>query len=148
MRALQIAILVVTASGLIGTAGCTLANLTPKERFSEAAFTLNDASRWSQVDLAMQHVSPRYQLRFAERHRQWGETISIAEVDLVRMQVAEDKKSATSEIDLNWYNDGGVMVHSSSITQTWEAEHGKFRLVDEAVRRGDPRVFAEPQQGS
>jgi len=145
MRALQIGLLALVTSGL---SGCTLANLTPKERFSEAAYTLNDASRWSQVDLAMQHVSPKYMSRFVERHRMWGETISIAEVDLVRLQVAEDKKSAVSEINLNWYNDGGVMVHSSSITQKWEAERGKFRLVDEAVRRGDPQVFADPAQGS
>jgi hypothetical protein len=143
MRALQIGLLALTASGL---AGCTLANLTPTERFKEAAYTLNDASRWSQVDLAMQHVSPKYVSKFVERHRMWGESVSIAEVDLVRLQVAEDRKSAVSEINLNWYNDGGVMVHSSSITQTWEAEKGKFRLVDEAIRRGDPRVFAEPAE--
>lgn len=144
MRALHTVPLALAALGL---GGCTLANLTPRERFTEAAYTLNDASRWSQVDRAMQHVSPKYMAQFVERHRMWGETISIAEVDLVRLQVAEDKKSAVSEIDLNWYNDGGVIIHSSSITQKWEAERGKFRLVDEAIRRGDPRVFAEPAQG-
>jgi hypothetical protein len=130
--------------------GCTLANLTPQARFSEAAYTLNDASRWGQVDLALQHVSPRYQARFTERHREWGENVSIADVDLVRMQVAEDRQSATSEISLNWFDDGGVMVKSSVISQKWETEHGKFKLVDEKVRRGDPSVFAapEPAQGS
>ena len=128
-----------------GLVGCTLANLTPQARFSEAAYTLNDASRWGQVDLAMQHVSPRYQERFTARHRQWGEQVSIAEVDLVRLQVADDRQSATSEINLSWFNDGGVMVKSSSITQKWEAEHGKFKLVDEAIRRGDPNVFAAPE---
>jgi hypothetical protein len=134
----------------LSVSGCTLANLTPQARFSEAAHTLNDASRWGQVDLALEHVSPRYMARFNERHREWGEEVSIAEVDLVRMQVAPDRKSATSEISLSWFNDGGVMIKSSTISQKWEAEHGKFKLIDEAVRRGDPRVFAEPApaQGS
>jgi hypothetical protein len=126
--------------------------LTPQERFSEAAYTLNDASRWGQVDLALQHVSPRYVARFTDRHREWGDVVSIADVDLVRMQVSPDRKSATSEISLSWFNDGGVMVKSSTINQKWETEGGKFKLIDEAVRRGDPSVFAaptpEPNKGS
>lgn len=136
----------VAALGL-GVSGCTLANLTPQARFSEAANTLNDASRWGQVDLALQHVSPTYSARFQDRHREWGETVSIAEVDLVRMQIAPDRKSATSEISLSWFSDHGVMIRSSTITQKWEAEHGKFKLVDEAVRRGDPAVFAALSDG-
>lgn len=139
-----------SAAVSLGLVGCTLANLTPQARFSEAAYTLNDAARWGQVDLAMQHVSPRYQERFTARHREWGEHVSIAEVDLVRLQVAPDRQSATSEISLSWFNDGGFMVKSSVVTQKWEAEHGKFKLVDEAIRRGDPSVFAAPEstQGS
>ena len=142
MRALSIGLLALSVSG------CTLANLTPTARFQDAAYTLNDASRWSNVDLAMQHVSPSYASRFVERHSQWGESISIAEVDLVRLQVAPDKKSAVSEITLTWYSDGGVMVRTSSITQKWDAEKGKFKLVDEAIRRGDPAVFTQVAQGS
>src|SRR3954471_14457617 len=141
MRAFQIGLLALAVTSF---GGCILANLTPKERFNEAAYTLNDAARWSHVDRAMQHVSPKYMSRFVERHRMWGETISIADIDLVRLQVAGDKKSAVSEVNLNWYNDGGVMVHSSSITQRWKSDGGKFKLVDEAIRRGDPGVFAEP----
>lgn len=125
-------------------AACTLANLTPQARFQEAAYTLNDAARWGQVDLAIQHVSLKYQPLFAERHREWGETISIGEVEMLRMQIAEDRKSATTEISLSWYDTAGVTVRSSVVTQKWEAEKGKFRLVDEAIRRGDTRIFAAP----
>jgi hypothetical protein len=138
MRALRFGLLI------LGLSGCTLSNMTPQARFQDSAYTLNDAARWGQVDLAMQHVSPKYLNRFAERHRAWGESISIAEIDLVRMKIAEDKRSAMSEISLSWYSDGGVTIYSSVITQTWEVVRGKFRLVDEAIRRGDPRVFAPP----
>lgn len=113
-------------------------------RFSESAYTLNDAARWGQVDKAMLYVSPRYIARFTERHREWGDTVSIADVDLVRMQLSEDHNSAMSEITLSWFSDGGVTVRSSTVTQKWESEHGKYKLVDEAVRRGDPAVFAPP----
>lgn len=131
----------------LSLAGCTLTNLTPQARFQESAYTLNDAARWGQVDRAMYHVSPKYLERFAERHQGWGESISIAEVDLVRMKIAADKKSAMSEISLTWYDEGGVTLHSSVITQTWENVRGKFQLVDEAIRRGDPRVFGGPAEG-
>jgi len=64
----------------------------------------------------------------------------------VRMKIAADKKSAMSEISLTWYAEGGVTLHSSVITQTWENVRGKFQLVDEAIRRGDPRVFGAPAE--
>jgi hypothetical protein len=140
MRALRLAL-------LLCSAGCTLTHLTPQARFQESAYTLNDAARWGNVDLAMRHVSPKYLALFAERHQGWGETISIAEVDLTRMKLADDKQSAMSEISLSWYDEGGVTIHSSVIQQKWEVVRGKFQLVDEAIRRGDPRVFSPPAEG-
>lgn len=141
MRALRSALLPLCL------AGCTLTNLTPQARFQESAYTLNDAARWGNVDLAMRHVSPKYLARFAERHQAWGETISIAEVDVTRMKIADDKQSAMSEISLSWFDEGGVTIHSSIVQQKWEIVKGKFQLVDEAIRRGDPRVFSEPPEG-
>lgn len=146
MRA-TISLTLLACAGLFA-GGCTLANLTPQARFSESAFTLNDYSRWGQVDKAVYHVSPKYMQRFAERHREWGESVSIADIDLVSMQLAEDHLSGTSEIRLSWYDQNGVIVRSSTVTQKWETERGKFKLVDESVRRGDPAVFANPPQGS
>jgi hypothetical protein len=131
---------------LLSLTGCTLANLTPQARFSDSAYTLNDAARWGQVDIAVGHVSPKYAERFMQRHKEWGETISIADADVTRMKIAADPKSAMAEVSLSWYSDGGVTVHSSVITQTWEVVHGKFKLVDEAIRRGDPSVFAPPEE--
>jgi hypothetical protein len=132
---------------LLVLGGCTLTQLSPQARFQESAHTLNDAARWGQVDLAMEHVSPKYMSRFSQRHQQWGESISIAEVELLRMKVAEDRQTAVSEISLSWFSDGGVTIHSSTITQRWENVKGKFQLVDEAIRRGDPGVFTEPEEG-
>jgi hypothetical protein len=129
--------------------GCTLANLTPQERFKESTHVLNDASRWGRVDIASEQVSPKYRDRFVSRHREWGTTLSIADADITRMQLADDRQSAISEISVSWYETGGITLRSSVITQKWEVEHGKFFLVDEAVRVGDPKVFVEdaPTEG-
>ena len=140
------ALLATAVAAIISQASCTLANMTPQARFQDSAFTLNDAARWGQVDLAVVHVSAKYRARFVERHREWGETVSIAEVELLRMQIAEDKKSAMSEVSLSWYDTNGVTLRTSVVTQQWETERGKFRLVDEAIRRGDARLFKEPEE--
>jgi hypothetical protein len=123
---------------------CTMANFTPQARFSESAFLLNDCSRWGQVDKAIYHVSAKYAVKFVERHREWGETVSIADIDLVSMKLADDHMTATSEIKLSWFDQNGIMVRNSVVTQKWESAGGKYVLVDEAVRRGDPAVFAQP----
>ncbi|HEX6241404.1 MAG TPA: hypothetical protein VFZ61_10940 [Polyangiales bacterium] len=121
--------------------------MTPQARFSESAYMLNDYTRWGQVDRAVHHVSPKYMQRFTERRREWGETVSIADADLISMKLAPDHESAVSQVRLSWYDDTGVIVHSTLVTQKWASEKGKYKLVDEAVQRGDQRVFAEPPQG-
>ncbi len=120
-----------------------MANMTPTSRFQDAAHTLNDSARWGQVDTATKYVAPAYLETFVSRHRDWGGPVSIADADLVRMKIADDSKSAMSEVALNWYDTGGVTIRSSVITQQWEAVRGHFRLVDEVVRAGDPRIFAD-----
>ncbi|MEY4509080.1 MAG: hypothetical protein RLZZ450_1202 [Pseudomonadota bacterium] len=129
-------------------AGCTLSNLTPQARFQESVYTLNDAARWGQVDIAAHNVSPKYKERFEERRQNWGESVSIAEVELLYQALAADKESAVSEISLSWTDASGVMLHKSFLTQTWANEHGSFKLVDERIKKGDPGVFyvAAPPQ--
>jgi hypothetical protein len=127
----------------LATSACTLSNMTPKARFSDAAYTLNDAARWGQVDLASTYVSAEYMERFVARHRFWGASVSIADAEVVRMQLADDRKSATTVVALNWYDTHGVTLRSSVIAQKWDAVRGNFKLVDESISSGDPRIFAE-----
>jgi hypothetical protein len=137
------------ALALVGaaSAGCTLSNLTPQARFSESVYTLNDAARWGQVDIAARNVSPTYKPRFAARRQNWGEGISIAEVELLYQALAPDKESATSEVSVSWTNGAGVVLRKSYLTQTWANERGNFRLVDERIKKGDPGLFASEDSG-
>jgi hypothetical protein len=132
--------------------GCTLQNLSPQARLQESVYTLNDTTRWNQLEAATRNVSPSYQARFRARRSSWGDSVNVAEVDMVFMQLAEDKESATSEITLSWTDASGVYLHRSSVTQKWANEHGNFRLVDETIKKGDASLFAEtptaePPQG-
>lgn len=126
--------------------GCTLSQLTPSARLSESVYQLNDMSRWGQLDMAVQAVSPKYKDKFRSRHRDWGEGISIAEVELLYQQMAPDKESGVSEIALSWTEANGVMLRKSYITQRWANEKGSFRLVDEVIKKGDPHLFAQTSE--
>lgn len=131
--------------------GCTLSNMTPQARFQDAAHTLNDAARWGQVDVATRYVSPAYMEVFLSRHREWGERISIADADVTRMKLGEDRNVAMSEVALNWYDTHGITTRTSVITQQWEGRRGSYVLVSETVRSGDPRIFApdaEPENAT
>src|SRR3954451_14782107 len=121
MRTHVLALLLAAGSSL---SGCTLANLTPTARFQESANVLNDASRWGAVGMALQQVSPKYKDRFLSRHRDWGGGLSIADAELMNMQVADDRKTALSEVTFSWYRQDGVTVHTSVVSQKWEADHG------------------------
>lgn len=136
------ALALICALGGGSLAGCTLTQLTPQAKFQDATYTLNDAARWNNVDVAARFVAPTYQARFVSRRRAWGSVINIGEYDLARMSLAPDKHSGVSEVTLTWYDQSGVHVHSSSITQRWERVEGGFLLADEAVRSGDPGVFS------
>lgn len=122
---------------------CSLSNLSPQARFSDSAHRLNDATRWGEVDRATPHVSARYRAQFLARHSGWGESISIAEVEMAQLSLEEDKGHAISEVVLSWYDASGVTIHKSSILQRWESEHGTYRLVDERLKSGHPGVFAD-----
>lgn len=124
-------------------AGCSLGTMSPRARFSESAYTLNDAARWGQVEIAVSHVAAPYQERFRERRRDWGERINVAEVELLNMRLNEDKQGGLSEVSVSWYENSTLVLHRSVIAQRWTRERGAFRLVDEVIAKGDRGVFAE-----
>lgn len=123
-------------------AGCTLQSLTPRARFNDSAFALNDAARWGAVDVASQHVAASYRSRFLARRKAWGEGISIAEVELAQLRLGEDKQ-AESLVQLSWYDTNGMTLRRSSIAQKWQSQKGDYRLIDEEIAGGDRSVFAD-----
>lgn len=145
-RFLRIALLALSSL----TLGCTLTQLSPSARLSESVYQLNDMSRWGQVDMAVAAVSAKYKTLFRTRRKEWGENIAIAEVELLYQQMAPDKESGVSEVAMSWTEANGVILRKSYITQRWANERGTFRLIEEAIKKGDPSLFAtaESKQGS
>jgi hypothetical protein len=128
---------------LLSIAGCTLANLTPQSRFSDATFELNDAARWGQLDIASERVAPEYRARFLARRRGWSEGVSIAEADVVHMRIDREKDRAYSVVNVSWMNDG-ITLRKSVIAQTWKSDRSHFWLSEETIKSGDPALFATP----
>lgn len=127
-------------SALVLCASCTLSNLTPQARFSDATFLVNDSSRWGQLDVASSQVAPSYRARFLARREGWGERISIAEADVVHMHIDREKDEAYSVVNVTWTSDN-ITVRKSVISQVWSSRRGQFRLQDETLKSGDPGLF-------
>jgi hypothetical protein len=146
---MRISVLALALALALVANGCIMANLTPQARFSESAHTLTEAGRWNHLDMALPLLSTKYTEQYVSRHRHWGGEITIADADILRMQVADDRQSAMSEVSVTWYHSNGVTIRQSTISQQWEAERGIFKLVGEKVRAGDASLFAvadEPAQ--
>ena len=130
------------ALGLVlGLSCCTLSSLGPQTRFSDAAYVLNDAARWGQLDVAAGHVDDSYLPQFRARREGWGEAKQIAEVELLQLTLSPDKASATSEVSFSWTDAAGVALRRSFVTQRWKSRRGDYRLVSEEIKRGDPSLF-------
>lgn len=123
-------------------AGCTLSNLSPQSRFSDATYQVNDAARWGQLDLASEHVAPAYRSLFLARRAEWGERVNIAEVEVVHMHIDRDRDRAYSIVNLSWTNDG-ITLRKSVLSQVWAMRRGTFRLFEESVKSGDKALFAQ-----
>jgi hypothetical protein len=134
-------------AGVVLLCACSLNHLSPQARFSESAFVLNDAARWGQLSHASRYVAPSYRPTFAQRHREWGKRISIAEVEVLSLQIAPEGDAAVSEVSLTWYDQSGMTLHTSWVTQHWQGKRGNFHLTGEDVRDGSPHVFAEVSSG-
>jgi hypothetical protein len=130
-------------------AGCVLSNMTPQSRFQDSAYVVNDAARWGAVDAALRYVAPDYARPFTLRHREWGRQFSIGEIDMVRLTLDKGRKSATSQVEVSWYDTHGMSLRSSVIEQKWQTTRGgDFQLVSEAIVSGDPTLFAQVEDAS
>jgi hypothetical protein len=126
--------------------GCLFESLTASKRLSDSVQAMNKATRWGQLGQASQMVDPIYRARFMETHSHWGQTIQVADSEVMQVELAPDKESATSIIAYEWYMNDAMTLHQSVVRQRWSKMSGNFGLFSEAVVQGDPRLL-QPKAG-
>src|SRR5690606_1549595 len=117
-------------------AGCIFQNLSPTQALSDQVYHLNDESRWARLDLAVQRVAPAYRQTFVDLRRDWGRHIAIADTEVSALVLAEDMESATSRVEINWYDQRSMQLRSTTLRQRWIKTEGGFLLAEETIIGG------------
>lgn len=124
--------------------GCDFSNLRPTEKLKQSIQEMNEAARWGRIDLAAQYVGPAYRQRFFSAHSTWGQRIQIADLEMVRLDIDSNKKSATASIAISWYGLDQMTLRQTVVRQRWKSLEGQFILDDEDVLEGEPSLLAVP----
>ncbi len=125
-------------------AGCILENLAPTQQLQDRMFLLNDQTRWGRIDLAAQQVVPAFRARFVQTRREWGRRVAVADTDVSALVIAEDGNSATSTVEITWYDQTTMDLRGTVLRQHWAKTDAGFLLDEESVVSGDEELLADP----
>jgi hypothetical protein len=127
------------------SAGCILQNLAPTQQLQDRMFLLNDQTRWGRIELAAQQVVPAFRATFVRTRREWGESIAVADTDVSALVIAPDGDSATSTVEITWYDQATLDLRGTVLRQHWAKTDAGFLLDGESVLSGDETLLASPE---
>lgn len=128
-------------------ASCVMQNVSAEQALGDAVHELNDGVRWRRAVLVARRVSDGYRDRFLRRHRTWGRSLHVADLEVLETRLDEgDMDRAESTVVVRWYEDGSMLLRETTVQQQWErvGPERRYALVEETVLEGDPRLFGEP----
>jgi hypothetical protein len=132
--------------------GCMMQGEGPVKKLTDTVQDMNKATRWGQLVEAERLVEPVYRTRFLHSHAHWGQTIQVADSEVVHMEMAPDQETAVAAVSYEWYLLSAMTLHTTVVQQRWAQVNETFLLVSESVVQGDARLLAanakEPEPGS
>lgn len=132
----------------LALSGCLFQNVSSGERLRDAVEELNDSTRWGRMDTAIARVHPAYRRSFAREHQRWSSQIQIADVELMRIEMARGEDRADIVVGLSWYSYETMELRQTIVRQRWRRdEGGSYVLRSEEVLGGDPALLGrEPRE--
>lgn len=130
---------------LVISGGCIFQNMSPSERLKDAVIGLNDETRWTRLDLAIQRVEPTYRGTFSASRAKWGKQLQIADVELLDARFPEDSDDAVSVVSVTWYALSDMTLHTTVIKQSWTRGNSSYLLVSEDVMSGHEALLELPE---
>lgn len=132
----------ICAIGLFALGGCVTPP-TPMEKLSNAAYDMNNATRFGRLDIAASHVVGHARQDFMARHRQWGRDIRIVDVDLAGMSFITTETAAVN-LAISWHRIDSSEMQTSFVSQKWTSTGEGWQLSVEERAGGAPGLFAPP----
>ncbi len=143
----NLSLLVPLALAALSMSGCILNNVSSQERLRDAVVGLNDEVRWNRLDLATQRVAFPHRNTFRATHHRWHRELRIADFDIMQVQTSGDEsEGATSIVVVHWYDEDTMLLHETTLRQTWEKFTGGYLMVNEEVASGAEALLEIPEE--
>jgi hypothetical protein len=118
--------------------------LTKGAKGQEAIQELNHHARFGRMSLAFEHVADTERAAFAQRRKDWGARVHIADAEVIAGD-SPSKDSMVSTVRVSWYQPEIAELHTTDILQKWKFDGGNWKLVGEELAGGAPGLFPDPQ---
>jgi len=119
---------------------------TPEARVLEVAQEMKMATRFGQVEVAIEHVDAPARADYVARHAIWASELRIVDVELVGVEVQPDNAHADVELAVAWQANDEATVRTTNVRQRYRDDHGAWRLQTETAGRGDGELFARVER--
>jgi hypothetical protein len=129
----------VRASGLLfalALAGCAVGYDT-QTALRNAVDEFHDGYRWGAMGSMISHIRAADQDAFMAAYDTSMEGVSMADYEVNRLQIADDKSSAEVWVSLSWYRNNEMVVHEAVVRETWVEEGSTWVRTEIAVERGE-----------
>lgn len=125
---------------LVALAACST---TMRQSFDETAALFHDDLRWGRLPTAEGAVDPAIRAAFTQRHRPWGVTVHIMDVEVESMRA--NAAHGTIRLRVMWTRGtDSTEIRESVIEEAWETGGSGWRLRNEAIIAGDAGLFGTP----
>ncbi len=132
----------VTLAGISALSAC-VPPPGPMEKLTNAAYDLNNATRFGRMDIAASFVVGHAREDFLARHRDWGRDTRIVDVELSGLRMVTPDTAAVS-LAVSWHHISSSDMHTSYIAQKWRSTGQGWQLAVEQRSSGAPGLFKAP----
>jgi hypothetical protein len=111
---------------------------------SDIARETNEAARFGNMTLALEHTADGARDHFARHRETWGGAVRVLDFELSSLSM-KDNEHATVLVDIEWMRVDEDLLRSTRVEQTWRGagqDHG-WSLVRERRIGGDIGLFGE-----
>jgi hypothetical protein len=114
-------------------------------RLQQTTQDFNLDARFGRNEAAIERVAPDSREQFAARHREWGNMVRVADVELAGIKPQGDSK-ADVLVRVAWYSTAENDLRVTTVKQSWRdgGVGGSWQLVSEERADGDVGLFGEP----
>ena len=129
----------VPVSGLLlalALAGCA-GGYDTQTAVRNAVDEFHDGFHWGAMGSMISHIRPADQDAFMADYEARMEGVTIADYEVNRLQIADDKSSAQVWVGLSWFRNDEMVVHDVVVRETWVEEGSTWVRTEVAVERGE-----------